>query len=95
LQLFGKWSYTTVSRIGFQECLNTYRLFTLSTAHRTTVLTLAPKELLHLVLDDALVIAERTFLQVLKTGSFDVLALLHAMIQFKKLWCKESLQLGL
>jgi hypothetical protein len=72
---------------------STYRLFALSTAHRTAVLTLKESPLL--VLDDALVITKWTFLQVLKTCSFDFFELLHAIIQVKKCGCKESVQLGL
>jgi hypothetical protein len=75
--------------------LGTHKLFTLSTAHRTAVHVLTPKEFLHLVLVHALIIAERTFLKVLKAGGFNVLALPHAMIQFKQLRRKETFQLGL
>jgi len=48
--------------LNLPESLDTYLFFALSTAHRTAVHILAPKELLHLILDYALVIAKWAFL---------------------------------
>ena len=72
----------------------TNRFLALPTADNpaSSIVIQAREQPLHVVLDDALVIAERALLQPFETGSSDLLFRLHAFIEHHQLFGQARLE---
>jgi hypothetical protein len=72
----------------------TDRFLALPTTDNTTpaIVIQTPEQPLHVILDDALVIARRALLQPFETGSSDLLFRLHAFVKHQEHFGQASLE---